>query len=41
MLPGAAGGSVGGGPVSRPFIFAVVLVLLFLSARTVRPLLLL
>ena len=30
-----AAGIPGGGTVSRPFIFAVVLVLLFLSARTV------
>ena len=34
MMPTAA--IPGGGAVSRPFIFAVVLVLLFLSARTVR-----
>ena len=34
MMPAA--GFPGGGAVSRPFIFAVVMVLLFLSARTVR-----
>jgi hypothetical protein len=34
MMPSVA--LPGGGAVSRPFIFAVVLILLFLSARTVR-----